>query len=99
MLVRPPHAAPAAHAVALYARVSLERRPDAQAVGSQLAALRERAADDGLPIAPARAFVFVDDGDSGATLVRPALEQVRDLAALGGVEVRYVHRPDRLARK
>jgi site-specific DNA recombinase len=97
MLVRPPHAAPCGHAVALYARVSTERQAEAQTVGSQLAALRERAAGDGLPIASA--LEFVDEGYSGATLVRPALEQLRDLAALGGVEVLYVHSPDRLARK
>jgi site-specific DNA recombinase len=82
---------------ALYARVSSERQVEAQTVGSQLAALRERAMSDGLPIAPEHEFV--DEGYSGATLIRPALEQVRDLAALGGVEVLYVHSPDRLARK
>ena len=97
MLVTSPHAASAVHAVALYARVSTERRPEAQAIGSHLAALRERAAEDGLLIAPA--LEFVDDGYSGASLVRPALEQLRDLAALGGVEALYVHSPDRLARK
>jgi site-specific DNA recombinase len=83
--------------VALYARVSTDRQTEAQTVSSQLAALRERAASDGLPIAPAHEFV--DEGYSGATLVRPALERVRDLAALGGVEVLYIHSPDRLARK
>jgi site-specific DNA recombinase len=86
-----------APSVALYARVSTERQAEAQTVGSQLAALRERAASDGLPSAPVHEFV--DEGYSGATLVRPALEQLRDLAALGGVEVLYVHSPDRLARK
>jgi site-specific DNA recombinase len=94
MLVTP---AQVAHLMALYARVSTDRQAEAQTVGSQLAALRERAASDGLPIAPAHEFV--DEGYSGATLVRPALEQLRDLAALGGVEVLYVHSPDRLARK
>ena len=42
---------------------------------------------------------FIDDGYSGATLVRPALERLRDLAAAGGVDRVYVHSPDRLARK
>lgn len=36
---------------------------------------------------------------SGATLVRPALERLRDLAAVGGLDRLYVHSPDRLARK
>jgi site-specific DNA recombinase len=83
--------------VALSARVSTERQAEAQTVGSQLVALHERAASDGLSIAAEHAFV--DDGYSGATLVRPALERLGDLAALGGVEMLYVHSPDRLARK
>lgn len=42
---------------------------------------------------------FIDAGYSGATLVRPALERLRDLAAAGGIDRLYVHSPDRLARK
>ncbi len=42
---------------------------------------------------------FVDEGYSGATLIRPALEQLRDLIAAGGIDRLYVHSPDRLARK
>jgi site-specific DNA recombinase len=42
---------------------------------------------------------FIDEGYSGATLVRPGLERLRDLCATGGVERLYVHSPDRLARK
>jgi site-specific DNA recombinase len=42
---------------------------------------------------------FVDEGYSGATLVRPALERLRDTVAAGGVDRIYVHSPDRLARK
>ena len=41
---------------------------------------------------------FVDDGISGATLVRPALDRLRDLAAVGAIDRIYVHSPDRLAR-
>src|SRR3954454_17480852 len=46
-----------------------------------------------------RAQRFVDDGYSGATLARPALEQLRDLAAAGALDRVYVHSPDRLARR
>jgi predicted site-specific integrase-resolvase len=88
-------ATPSIH-VALYARVSTDRQAEAQSVDSQLVALRERATADGQPIAAERKFV--DEGYSGATLVRPALERLRDLAAAGGVERLYVHSPDRLAR-
>jgi site-specific DNA recombinase len=42
---------------------------------------------------------FLDDGYSGQTLVRPALERLRDLAAAGGLERLYIHSPDRLARR
>src|SRR5260370_1006850 len=36
---------------------------------------------------------------SGTTLVRPALERLRDRVAEGAVDRLYVHSPDRLARK
>jgi site-specific DNA recombinase len=82
---------------ALYARVSSEQQTQAQTIASQLAAVRERIAADGLSLPAERQFI--DDGYSGATLVRPALERLRDLAAAGGVDRLYLHSPDRLARK
>ena len=45
-----------------------------------------------------RELNFCDDGYSGSTLVRPALERLRDTAALGAIDRLYVHSPDRLAR-
>ena len=42
---------------------------------------------------------FLDDGVSGATLQRPALERLRDAAYVGGLQKLYVHSPDRLARQ
>jgi site-specific DNA recombinase len=42
---------------------------------------------------------FVDDGVSGTTLIRPALERLRDEVANGALDRLYVHSPDRLARK
>ena len=44
-------------------------------------------------------WVFEDEGHSGATLVRPALEALRDLAAQGCLDVVLCYSPDRLARK
>ena len=82
---------------AIYARVSSEQQTTAKTVASQIAALQERVAADGLALPPE--LQFVDEGYSGATLVRPGLEQVRDLAAAGGLDRLYVHSPDRLARK
>ena len=40
-----------------------------------------------------------DDGYSGASLIRPGLEALRDLAAQGQIEAALVHAPDRLSRK
>jgi site-specific DNA recombinase len=82
---------------ASYARVSTEQQLAAHTIESQLAALSERAQADGLPVPLERQFL--DDGYSGATLVRPAMDRLRDLAAVGGVDRIYVHSPDRLARK
>src|ERR1700704_5607288 len=42
---------------------------------------------------------FRDEGYSGATLIRPALERLRDVIAANSVDRLYVHSPDRLARK
>lgn len=82
---------------AIYARVSSENQAQAQTIASQLAALRERVQADGWTLLPETEFI--DNGYRGATLLRPALERLRDLAASGGVERVYVHSPDRLARK
>jgi site-specific DNA recombinase len=83
--------------VAIYARVSSEQQADAHTIASQVAALHARVAADGLVLPRERQFL--DEGYSGATLVRPALERLRDLAAAGGLDRLYVHSPDRLARK
>ena len=83
--------------VALYARVSSEQQAEAHTMASQVAALRERVAADGLTVS--EAMQFLDEGYSGATLVRPALERLRDVVAAGSVDRLYVHSPDRLARK
>jgi site-specific DNA recombinase len=83
--------------VASYARVSSDQQTDAHTLASQLAALRARVATDGFGLP--EGLQFIDEGYSGATLVRPGLERLRDLIAAGGVERLYVHSPDRLARK
>ena len=77
---------------ASYARVSSEQQAEANTVASQVAALQARVAEDGLALPEERQFV--DEGYSGATLIRPALERLRDLVAAGGVDRLYVHSPD-----
>jgi len=44
-------------------------------------------------------WVIEDEGYSGATLIRPGLERVRDLAAEGQIDAVLVYSPDRLSRK
>ena len=84
-------------AAAVYARVSSARQAKDETIGSQLAALREHAAQSRLDVP--QEWVFADEGHSGATLVRPGLEALRDLAAQGCLDVVLVYSPDRLARK
>jgi site-specific DNA recombinase len=82
---------------AIYARVSSARQKEQETISSQLAALRAHAKQLGLEVPPQ--WVFCDDGHSGATLVRPALEKLRDLIAQVPVDNVVVYSPDRLARK
>jgi site-specific DNA recombinase len=82
---------------AIYARVSSERQAQDGTIASQLHALRERVAADGLSLD--EELCFIDDGYSGSTVIRPALERLRDQAAGGAVDRLYVLAPDRLARR
>lgn len=83
--------------IALYARVSSHQQTTDATIQSQVAALKKRIADDRFQLDPE--LVFQDDGHSGATLQRPALERLRDLVYAGGIDRLYIHSPDRLARK
>ncbi len=82
--------------VALYARVSSEQQAEANTIASQLAEIRMRIVADGFALPTV--LEFVDEGYSGSTIVRPALERLRDVAAAGGLDRLYVHCPDRFAR-
>ena len=75
-------------AVAMYARVSSDQQAHAQTIDSQVAALRARVTADECMVLPEGEFT--DEGYSGATLIRPGLERLRDLCASGGVERLYV---------
>jgi site-specific DNA recombinase len=83
--------------VALYARVSSQQQKEEHTIGSQVAALRDHAAAEGYVVA--EEWIFLDEGYSGATLLRPGLEALRDLAGQGQLEAVLVYSPDRLARK
>jgi site-specific DNA recombinase len=82
---------------AIYARVSSEQQREAHTIASQTAALIELAGT--LDVEVPKAWIFEDDGYSGATLERPGLERVRDLAAEGQIQTVLVFSPDRLSRK
>jgi site-specific DNA recombinase len=82
---------------AIYARVSSEQQREEKTIASQTAALIEFAKTRGLQV-PTE-WVFEDEGFSGATLERPGLERVRDLAAEGQIQVVLAYSPDRLSRK
>ena len=82
---------------AIYARVSSEQQAKDHTIASQVDALRERIRDDGLKLE--EELCFIDEGYSGSTVVRPALERLRDQAAAGAIDRLYVHSPDRLARR
>ena len=82
---------------AIYARVSSDRQKENHTIASQTVALKEyaQAHDYLVPLE----WVFEDEGYSGATLVRPGLEALRDLAAQGEIQAVLVYSPDRLSRK
>jgi len=82
--------------VALYARVSSQQQADAHTIASQVEALKARIRSDGFRLE--EELCFLDEGYSGSTLFRPALERLRDQAAACSFDRLYVHSPDRLAR-
>src|SRR5271157_3265729 len=82
---------------AIYARVSSEQQREEHTIASQTAALIEFARTHELEVP--KEWVFEDEGYSGATLERPGLERVRDLAAEGQIQAVLAFAPDRLSRK
>jgi site-specific DNA recombinase len=88
---------PAATRAAIYARVSSDQQAQENTIASQVEALRRRVREDGLDLE--ESLCFIDEGHSGAVLIRPALERLRDQVAARLIDRLYVHSPDRLARK
>jgi site-specific DNA recombinase len=85
------------HQAALYARVSSDRQKEDKTIDSQVAALLAEASIRNWQIP--EEWIFRDEGYSGATLERPALETLRDLVYEGEIQTIVVYAPDRLARK
>jgi len=84
-------------AAAIYARVSSEQQKEENTIASQTAALIEFAREQGYSVPDD--WVIEDEGFSGASLLRPGLERLRDLAAEGHIQAVLIHSPDRLSRK
>ena len=82
---------------AIYARVSSERQKEENTIASQTAALIAFAREQGYGVPDE--WVVEDEGFSGASLLRPGLERLRDLAAEGYIQAVLIHSPDRLSRK
>src|SRR6266513_1291493 len=81
----------------IYARVSSEQQREENTIASQTASLIEFAKSHDREVP--KEWVCENEGYSGATLERPGLERVRDLAAKGQIQVVLAYSPDRLSRK
>jgi DNA invertase Pin-like site-specific DNA recombinase len=82
---------------AIYARVSSDKQREENTIASQTAALVAFAREQQFEVP--QEWVFEDDGYSGASLIRPGLERVRDLAAEGLIQAVLIYAPDRLSRR
>ena len=83
--------------IACYVRVSSAHQREEQTIDSQLAMVLAAAEAAGAPVDPAH--IYRDDGVSGATLQRPALDALRDAIAQGQIRQVWIYAPDRLSRK
>jgi len=82
---------------AIYARVSSVKQKEGETIQSQLSALVEYANKQDYIIP--NGWIFQDEGFSGSTLQRPALDSLREIIHEGVVDTVLVYSPDRLSRK
>jgi site-specific DNA recombinase len=82
--------------IAIYVRVSTQRQAQTQTIDQQLDRLRRVVADRQWQVP--EGHIFRDDGFSGASLRRPGLDKLRDLAASAKLDRILITDPDRLAR-
>lgn len=81
---------------AIYTRVSSDQQKDNKTIDSQVDELLRFAQEHDCFVP--EEYIFKDDGYSGAVLIRPGLEKVRDLSAEGQIQVILIYSPDRLSR-
>jgi len=76
--------------------VSSDQQKENKTIGSQVDELLSFAEQQGYVVPDE--YVFKDEGYSGAILVRPGLEKIRDLSAEGQIQTILIYSPDRLSR-
>jgi site-specific DNA recombinase len=81
---------------AIYARVSSQKQKEDETIESQELILQEFGLKEGYQIP--ETWLFLDNGVSGQTLQRPALDELRDLIRTEPVDMILIYAPDRLAR-
>jgi site-specific DNA recombinase len=81
--------------IAIYARVSTSNQEDQKTIQAQILALKVHAQEHNFFIVKE----YTDDGWSGDSLVRPALDQLRMDAKLNLWDGVLLYDPDRLARR
>lgn len=81
---------------AIYTRVSSDQQKENKTIDSQVDELLHFAQQHGYFVP--EEYIFRDEGYSGAILVRPGLEKVRDLSAEGQIQAVLIYSPDRLSR-
>jgi site-specific DNA recombinase len=81
----------------MYARVSSGRQEEERTIESQVAAIECRVAEMDAVLDPEHRYL--DDGWSGETLRRPALDQLRDAVAQNRLDCVILYDADRLARR
>ena len=81
---------------ALYARVSTPKQEEEATIDSQIAAIERYIRNNSYELPPD--YYFLDKAVSGARLDRPALDQLRHLAADRAFSVMVCYSPDRLSR-
>ena len=82
--------------VAVYVRVSPLRQAQAQTYEQQLERFKAHVHGQGGALPPPN--IFIDDGYSGSSLKRPALDRLRDQVAAAEFDRGLITSPDRLAR-
>ncbi len=81
---------------AVYARVSTQRQKEGDTIKSQLDSLLLYANQEGYYVN--KNWIFLDDGVSGKSLQRPALDELRDIIRSEVIDCVLIYSTDRLAR-